>query len=102
MFLHLCVILFTGGGGFPACNPLGLPTGVVCIQGELDRPPLPEMHGKLLDTVNKRVVRILLECFLVSLINASSAEGNDPLPPGFPGYLGYLRAALAEVWEVSL
>ena len=42
----------------------------VCIPGGLpslglDRPPLPEKHGILRDTVNKRTVCILLECILV-------------------------------------
>ena len=32
-------------------------------------PPLPEIHGTLRDTVNKRVVSILLECFLFEIIS---------------------------------
>ena len=63
MFLHLCVILFTGGVGFPACitgqmtsgglppgegRPLGdVYPGRVCIQGALvlGRPPPPRYMG---------------------------------------------------------
>ena len=68
MFLHLSLILFTGGGCLPQCilgytpwadtpgqtppwadTPLGRPPGQICW-----------------GTVNKRAVRILLECILVS------------------------------------
>ena len=87
MFLHLCVILFTGRGGFPACIighmtgggwsvssgvciqgrvciQEGLNTGGVCIQrGWAD---LPKIHGILWDTVIKQAVCILLECILVT------------------------------------
>ena len=38
MFLHLCVILFTGGS---ASREGGLHPGEVCIQGGLVRPPSP-------------------------------------------------------------
>ena len=38
---------------------VGLPGAVVCIQVRLDRPP--ETHGILRDTVNKQVVRLILE-----------------------------------------
>ena len=69
------------GGGFPACGT-GHITGEGCIQWilhpggwsasmgvlhqgrGLGRPPY-EIHGLLRDTVNKRSVRILLECILV-------------------------------------
>ena len=51
MSLLACVILFTGGRG-------GLPP-----EGWVD--PSPKIHGILRDTVNKRTVRILLQCFLV-------------------------------------
>ena len=57
MFYHLCVILSTITGHM---------TRGVCIQEGLGRPPPPEIHGILQDTVNKRAVRILLECILVS------------------------------------
>ena len=84
MFLHLCVILFTGGDWLPSMHHRSHDQGVclwgvclweiclwgVCIQGDLhpgwaDSPPPPEIHGILQDTVNKRVVRILLECINV-------------------------------------
>ena len=42
------------------CIRVGLHRGV-----GLGRTPLPEIHGIPRDTVNKRPVRILLECFLV-------------------------------------
>ena len=72
MFLHLSVILFTGGGGFPACIT-GHMTRGVCIQGGLHlggsalgwgvvKTPSP---GILWDTVKEWAVRILLECILV-------------------------------------
>ena len=38
MFLHLCIILFTGVGGFPACIT-GHMTRGICLQGNL---PLKE------------------------------------------------------------
>ena len=40
-------------------RPPGLPTGVWAD------PPPPEIHAILPDAVNKRAVRILLECILV-------------------------------------
>ena len=49
--------LLTGGGGL---HPGGL--------GRTPPPPV-EINGLLRDTVNKRAVRILLECFLVLFIN---------------------------------
>ena len=78
MFLHLSVILFTGGVGFLACITGhitrgglhqgvclhgGLPPGRVCIEGGLHPGGVgqtPLHHGILWDTVNKRAVRILL------------------------------------------
>ena len=75
MFLHLCVILFTGGGlhsgGREVCIK-GVGGGLhpggreVCIQGGLGRPSL---HRILRDTVNERVVHIPLECILVTGCN---------------------------------
>ena len=58
MFLHLCVILFTGGG-LP--NPLNAdPLPPVC------RPPThPGYRPSPPRQANKRAVRILLECILV-------------------------------------
>ena len=49
----------------------GLPPGGL-DPGELGRPP--EIHEILRDTVNKRAVRILLECFLVPNKNTFSAH----------------------------
>ena len=52
-------ILVTG-----VCLFMGVSTGVSTHPlGEF--PPPPPIHGILRDTVNKRAVRILLECFLV-------------------------------------
>ena len=71
VFLHLCVILFKGGGersAPPGCRPPRIgqtppldadPTP----RGWADTPPHPTP-----DTVNKRTVRILLECMLVITI----------------------------------
>ena len=63
VFLHLCVILFKGGrGGFPVCitgnMTGGSATRGVCPTGCTPPPGLQ-------DTVNKRAVRILLECILI-------------------------------------
>ena len=69
------------GVGFPACitdhmtrkgsasrgvgqNPVGIPTRG-SASGGLGKPP--KIHGLLWDMVNRRAVRILLECFLVDL-----------------------------------
>ena len=84
MFLHLSVILFTEEGGWLLRMHHRSHDQGVCIQGGLppagsatvgiDRPPVlagggwadpPEDTEILQDTVNKRVVRILLECILV-------------------------------------
>ena len=62
MFLHLCVILFPGGGLHPGGRSSFRWIGV-CIQGR-DWPTSP-LHRILWDTVNERTVRILLECILV-------------------------------------
>ena len=81
MFLHLCVIRFTGGGsvsGGSASRGWGLhpggsaSRGRVCIRGvpiggglhpgKFNSPP---PHQILRDTVNERAVRILLEYILV-------------------------------------
>ena len=56
MFLHVSVILFTGGG---------LPQGILGYPPPEQTPPLRE-QCMLGDTGNKRAVRILLECILVS------------------------------------
>ena len=68
MFLHLSVILFTGGlasqHASQVRSPGGLhPEGISASKGEgLGKPP---PHWILQDTVNKRVVHIILECMLV-------------------------------------
>ena len=94
MFLHLCVILFTGGAcrhtwvGWadpPGCRPhldrppwmqppLGIPPWMQTppmqtppMQTPLDADPPPGY-------VNKRAVRILLECILVFLKNFQSVR----------------------------
>ena len=58
MFLHLCVILFTVGGGGAGVSA----SREVCIEGGgwADTP-----HRILRDTVNERAVRILLKCNIV-------------------------------------
>ena len=63
MFLHLSVILFTGGGGgvLPSHNAMGRQTTLP----QADSPPPPPPPGKLRDTVNKRAVPILPKCILV-------------------------------------
>ena len=66
IFLHLFVILFTGGGGSASVHAGILPPGT--------RPPLEQTHPsgtrpppgtRLQHTVYERPVRILLECILV-------------------------------------
>ena len=63
---HASQVTCPGGlhlGGLPRLR--GSASRGVCIwgRGELGRPP--KIHGVLWDTINKRVVRILLECILV-------------------------------------
>ena len=60
MFLHLSVILFTGERSDP------LHAGIHTPQGR--HPPGQTPPGILRDTVNKRAVRILVECILVTQI----------------------------------
>ena len=62
---YTCVSFCSPGVGFPACITGHMIRGV-CIRGGGGADPPAEIHGILQDTVNKRVVRILLECFLVS------------------------------------
>ena len=72
------------GVGFPICiTEVGIQGGStsegICLQGVFIQGGLrlgvgswadpPKIHGILLDTVNKRVVRILLECILVLISN---------------------------------
>ena len=68
MFLHLCVILFTQG----VCIQVGSTSGGGsaskggCTQGGLASVGLGRFpHQILQDMVDKRAVRILLECILV-------------------------------------
>ena len=64
VFTHVCHSAHMGRRGL---HPGGSASkGEVCIQGELGRPPFQDTWDSVLwDTVNKRAVRILLECFLV-------------------------------------
>ena len=63
----------SGGGGCASraasasgdCLKGGLHLEGVCIRGVARPPAPPEIHGLVWDTVNKRMVRLLLECFLV-------------------------------------
>ena len=71
MFLQVSVILCTGGW-LPSMHHRSCDQGV-CIRG--DRPS--EIHGILRDTVNKRAVRILLECFLVYFTDDKKAIVPD-------------------------
>ena len=92
MFLHMCVILFTGGW-LPSMHHMSHVQGVcivgVWIQGDQTHksayrrgwadPPLPKIHGILWDTVNKRAVRILLECILVFMMWMTLSFIPEPL-----------------------
>ena len=62
IFLHLSVILFTGGGGGSASIHAGIPTPPDHTPPE--QTPLPP-GSRLQHTVYERPVRILLECILV-------------------------------------
>ena len=62
-----------GGGGVNIWGSLHL--GWSASQG-VGRPPPPGIHGILLHTVNKRTVRILLECFLVEYIFSSPSQNS--------------------------
>ena len=62
IFTPVCVILFGGVASQHASQVTWL-GGL--LTGGLAEPPTPVIHGILWDTVNKRVVRILLECILV-------------------------------------
>ena len=73
MFLHMPVILFTGGGlglrpggvSIPGVYvPVGLCPGGVSVQGGLC--PGGLCHGDPPPYGNERAVRILLECILVT------------------------------------
>ena len=96
MFLHLCVILYRGGGGSALDadppelgrlpwmqTPLGLgrpPQGWADPMG-LGRTPLdadPQRLRRPPDTVNKRAVRILLECILVQKLVRINERISQP------------------------
>ena len=60
------------GGWLPSMHHRSHDQVGICHQGGLHRGrglgrPPPQLHGILRDTVNKRAVRILLECFLVAM-----------------------------------
>ena len=70
MFLHLSVILFTGGG-FPGCITGHMREGLY-PRGSASREQIGhtlQIHGILRDTVNKWAVRIILECILVLIVS---------------------------------
>ena len=69
MFLHLSVILFTGRGGLPTPRMQTPQLNADPLEADprMQTSPLPDIHGIVRDTVNKRVVRILLECILVTV-----------------------------------
>ena len=68
MFLHLSVILFTGGSAIPLTLGNHQPPGQTPPnQVDTNRAVTP-LHSACWDTVNKRAVRILLECSLVCLV----------------------------------
>ena len=83
IFLHLSVILFTGGGGVSGQVPPGRythpPAGT-----PLPPPGRYTPSNACWDTVNKRAIRILLECILVYDLFLQSREGGmaslAPLP----------------------
>ena len=65
MFLHVFVILFTGGRGVSGSVHAGIhPPRSRQPPGADTRPPVQRMLG---DTGNKRAVRILLQCILVKI-----------------------------------
>ena len=63
VFAAVCHSVGGVGFGFPACTT-GHMTGGFCILGGRLDPPLRAVR----DTVNKRALRILLECILVFLV----------------------------------
>ena len=73
--LHPGVVCLWGGRS--ASGVGGLHRGGL-HSGEVGRtPPPPEIHGMLRDTVNKWVVRILLECILLYSIGSFiSTDGH--------------------------
>ena len=71
--MHLSVILFTGGVSPIACwdiqSPRQTPLWADIPPGQTP-PPQADTPWVLWDTVNKRAVRILLECILVFSIHS--------------------------------
>ena len=79
MFLHVSVILFTGGGGGGVSEGGQGVSGGMCpgdvqgrgvsegVQGEFCIPPPPPPRYAEIRSVNQRSVRILLECILVQI-----------------------------------
>ena len=58
-------VMFSQVSVFPQREWVFTPRGWVCPGGGYSAPPPIHATGILRDTVDKRVVRILLECFLV-------------------------------------
>ena len=65
MFLHLCVILFLGGGLASHMTRGDLHAGGICIWGVCMQGGVGKTPPILQDMVNKWKIRILLECILV-------------------------------------
>ena len=96
IFLHLFVILFTGGGGLPqcvmGCHPPHPPRSKHPPGPDPPCPPeqTPPQGSRLQYTVNERPVRILLECILVLHVSVILSTGlgdtwtGTPLGPGTP------------------
>ena len=77
IFLHLSVILFTGGASVHAgLPPPGLPTPPPGTTYPLDYVP-PPPGSRLQHTVYERPVRILLECILVELLKESTSKSSS-------------------------
>ena len=64
-FQGICQGVFPGGGYLQRVGGYSPPQGWVCPGGWVPTTPMPMGPGMLWDMVDKRVVRILLECFLV-------------------------------------
>ena len=65
IFLHLCVILFTGGS---ASVHAGIPPPLEAHPPSGSTPTPPPPGSRLRHTANEQPVRILLECIFVSLV----------------------------------
>ena len=74
IFLHLFVILFTGGWGLPQYMLGYHPPDQAPHQTSPPGPGTlpPPVQSMLGDTVNARAVRILLECNLVHVLNSQN------------------------------